>query len=192
MSKTITNNQTNKPTTYYIDATNVCYWRNPDIPSLSVLLKLLLVLRKEKKQAFFCIFDANTAHKLPPDERDIYNFMLNNGNFHQVSGGKRADDYILSLADMYNGFVISNDNYSDPKYSRYRWKDRDSRPTRLFMGEVIKTIDGEHLMLFDLDINVRLDQSVSDLFKELEKVLNPPKENYKGVIKFYNNQRFRL
>jgi cold shock CspA family protein len=189
MSKTITNNQTNKPTTYYIDATNVCYWRNPDIPSLSVLLKLLLVLKKEKKQAFFCIFDANTAHKLPPDERDIYNFMLNNGNFHQVSGGKRADDYILSLADMYNGFVISNDNYSDPKYSRYRWKDRDSRPTRLFMGEVIKTIDGEHLMLFDLDINVRLDQSVSELFKELEKVLNPPKENYKGVIKFYNNQR---
>jgi len=189
MSKLTTNNQINKTTTYYIDATNVCYWSNPEVPSLAVLLKLLLILRKIKKQPFFCIFDANTAHKLPPDERDIYNYMLNNGNFHQVSGGKRADDYILSLADMYNGNVISNDNYSDPKYSRYRWKDRDYRPTRLFMGEVIKTTDGEHLMLFDLDINVRLDQSVSELFKELEKVLNPPKLHYNGVVKFYNNQR---
>ncbi|HRI26955.1 MAG TPA: leucine-rich repeat domain-containing protein [Chitinophagales bacterium] len=182
-------NNNTKPTTYYIDATNVCYWRNPESPSLVVLLKLLVVLKREKKQDFFCIFDANTAHKLPQDEIDIYTYMLNNGNFHQVSGGKRADDYLLSLADMYDGSVISNDNYSDPKYSRYRWKDRDHRPTRLFMGEVIKTNDGEHLMLFDLDINVKLDQSVSDLFKQLDTLLNPPKEYYTGTVRFYNAQR---
>ncbi|OWY19931.1 hypothetical protein C7N43_25100 [Sphingobacteriales bacterium UPWRP_1] len=189
MAKTINNNQANQPTTFYIDATNVCYWRNPEVPSLSVLLKLLLVLKRDKKQSFFCIFDANTAHKLPPEELEIYNFMLGNGNFHQVSGGKRADDYILSLADMYNGCVISNDNYSDPKYSRYKWKDRDSRPTRLFMGEVIKTKDGEHLMLFDLDINVKLEHSAAELFKELEPVLEPVKDYYNGIIKNYNSQK---
>lgn len=189
MGKTNNNNQSNQPTTYYIDATNVCYWRNPETPSLSVLLKLLLVLKRDKKQSFFCIFDANTAHKLPPEEAAIYTYMLNNDDFHQISGGKRADDFILSLADKYNGCVISNDNYSDPKYSRYKWKDRDARPIRLFMGEVIKTKDGEHLMLFDLDINVKLERSVTELFKELEPFLNPPKEHYEGVIKFFNPQK---
>ena len=134
----------------------------------------------------YCIFDANTTHKLHPDEREIYLHLLEHKNFfHQVSGGKRADDYILELADIYESPVISNDNYSDPKYSRYAWKDREAEPMRLFMGEVINTPFGDHLLLPDLDLRAVLDKKVNHLYRELESLFNPPKERYKGFVKFY-------
>ena len=147
MNKSNSRDKNNRPKqmTYYIDATNVCYWYDTTVPTLRVLLKLLILLKKEKNASFYCIFDANTTHKLHPDEREIYIHLLEHKNyFHQVSGGKRADDYILELADIYDAPVISNDNYSDDKYDRYAWKHREAEPMRLFMGEVI-TVSYTHL-----------------------------------------------
>lgn len=187
MSKSKPSKTTNKETiTYYIDATNVCYWQDSNTPSLNVLLKLLITLKRDKKQSFYCIFDANTMHILSKDERNIYSALLEYKNhFHQVSGGKRADDYILGLADMYDAPVISNDTYSDPKYAKYKWKERIYRPIRLFMGEVIKTPKGQHLMLFDLDVNILLKSSLEESYKTLELILNPPETHYKGTVKFF-------
>jgi hypothetical protein len=34
--------------TYYIDATNVCYWYDTTVPTLRVLLKMLILLKTEK------------------------------------------------------------------------------------------------------------------------------------------------
>ena len=170
---------------YFIDATNVSYWHDTSNPTLKYLLKLLNVLVFDKKETFFCIFDANTLHLIPEEEREIYTYLLSyNKHFHQVSGGKRADDYILSMADMYKANVISNDAYNDPKYSKYKWKDRSYKPTRLFMGEVITTLDSNHLMLFDLDINVIVENDIHGLYKQLEKYLNPPPKSYRGTIKY--------
>lgn len=189
MSKNKEKKTTEGKVIYYVDATNVCYWRDTENPSIHVLLKLLITLKRDKGLDFYCIFDANTRHKLAPLEKEIYDYLLTNLHFHQVTGGKRADDYILSLADAYDGCVISNDNYSDNKYSKYKWKAREARPTRLFMGEVIETPHGEHLMLFDLDINETLVASTEDLFKELELILNPPREQYEGNIKFFSARK---
>ena len=187
MNKSNSRDKNNRPKqmTYYIDATNVCYWYDTTVPTLRVLLKLLILLKKEKNASFYCIFDANTTHKLHPDEREIYIHLLEHKNyFHQVSGGKRADDYILELADIYDAPVISNDNYSDDKYDRYAWKHREAEPMRLFMGEVINTPFGDHLLLPDLNLRAVLDRKINPLYRELESLFNPPKERYRGFVKF--------
>jgi len=176
--------------TYYVDATNVCYWQDRSYPSLKVLLKLLIVLRRAKKQSFYCIFDANIYRNLPSMEQEIYEELLQHKDFfHEVKGGKSVDDYLIGLADAYKAPIISNNSFADPKYSRYKWlKEKDYRDSRLFMGEVINTPHGNHLMLLDLDINITLNESVDSLFGLFLKVLNPPEPKYKGKIKFFHER----
>ena len=90
------------------------------------MLHLLIVLKGEKKHNFYCIFDANTIYKIPDSERDTYKKILKDTkHFYQVTGGKRADDFLLELADSYQAPVISNDNYNDEKYDKYIWKSRE-------------------------------------------------------------------
>ncbi len=167
--------------TYFIDATNVCYWEDRAHCSLRPLLQLLITLLK-RRQRFYCIFDANTAYKLDEHEQGYYQELLEHANFfHQVTGGKRADDYLLSLANAENGGVISNDNYRE---SRFHWLDRDHHPQRLFMGEVIpSTRGGQRLMLIDLDINEPLNTDVEELLELFMDMIKPkPKKTYRGVI----------
>ena len=173
--------------TYFIDATNICHWGRE--MSLQVLLQLLLEIKK-KKQTFFCIFDANTSYYIPDNEKKIYKKLLEHIDFfYQVSGGKRADDFILELADRQGSAVISNDNYSDPKYSKYKWKDREAEPMRLFMGEVIPVPSGDHLILFDLEINVVLKEPTDKLYRKLQRILFPPRAKFEGNVKFVNNHK---
>lgn len=176
--------------TYYVDATNVCYWQNQSYPSLKVLLKLLIVLRRNKKQSFYCIFDAGIYRKLPPMEQEVYEQLLQYKDFfHEVKGGKSVDDYLIGLADAYNAPIVSNNPFSDPKYGRYKWlKEKDYRSRRLFMGEVISTPHGNHLMLLDLDINTTLNETLDSLFRLFVKILNPPEPKYKGKIKFFHER----
>ncbi|MEZ4887877.1 MAG: hypothetical protein R3E32_24330 [Chitinophagales bacterium] len=173
--------------TYFIDATNICHWGKE--MSLQALLQLLLEI-KRKKQSFFCIFDANTSYYIPDNEKKIYKKILEHTDyFYQVSGGKRADDFILELADRHGSAVISNDNYSDPKYAKYKWKDREAEPMRLFMGEVIPVPSGDHLILFDLDINIVLKEDANKLYKKLHRILYPSRDTFEGNVKFVNNHK---
>ncbi|MGB1242671.1 MAG: hypothetical protein ACPG49_09120, partial [Chitinophagales bacterium] len=173
--------------TYYVDATNICHWGKE--MSLQVLMQLLLEI-KRKKQTFFCIFDANTSYYIPDNEKKIYKKLLEHTDrFYQVSGGKRADDFILELADRHGSAVISNDNYSDPKYSKYKWKEREAEPMRLFMGEVIPVPSGDHLILFDMDINVILKEPTDKLYRKLTRILYPPRAKFEGKVKFVNNHK---
>ena len=107
----------------------------------------------------------------------------------KLVGGKRADDFILELADRHGSAVISNDNYSDSKYSKYKWKDREAEPMRLFMGEVIPVPSGNHLILFDLEINVVLTEPSDKLYRKLHRILYPPREKFEGSVKFVNNHK---
>lgn len=174
---------------YYIDAANVCYWQDPDMPSLNVLLKLLLTLKRYKKQSFYCIFDANLYRALSEYERELYAQLLEYKQFfHQVTPGKRADDYILALANRYNAPVITNDTFNGAKYDKYAWIKQNYTPQRLFMGEVIATPQGDHLMLFDLDINETLMESTEVLFKSLLRSLYPPQPRHKGEVKFFHEK----
>lgn len=181
-------NSKGSPIMYFIDATNVCYWKDTNNPSLSPLLHLVIHLRRELNQSFFCIFDANTIYKIPDHEKEIYNNLLKYPEFfYKVAGGKRADDFVLELADKYDAPVISNDNYNGEQYEKYKWKDRDYQPQRLFMGEVIPVMGNHHLILSDLDIHLVLNQPVDTLYSILTQLLTTSSANRKaGKVKFFN------
>lgn len=174
---------------YFIDGTNLCYWLDTTSPTLRVLLELVAALKKEKNRSFYCIFDANTQYKLPQEEREIYQHLLDfKEYFYQVTGGKRADDFILELANSYDAPVISNDNYSDPKYAKYTWKERDFQPKRLFMGEVIPVRNDTHLILSELDLHVMIGESVQSSYRKAMRAVSGNVSKYKGRVKFYNQQ----
>lgn len=176
-----------KNATFFIDATNLCYWQDTAQPSLNVLLELLYILKKSKEFSFYCIFDANTHYKLPIEQREIYQRLLEYKEyFYQVTGGKKADDFILELADSYSAPVISNDNYNDPHYAKYRWKERDFTPKRLFMGEVIPLKGNTHLIISELDIHVKISDLTDELFKKLAALIQKPTQKQRGRIKFFN------
>jgi cold shock CspA family protein len=175
--------------TYFIDGTNLCYWQDTTRPTLHVLLELLIALKKEKNRSFYCIFDANTQYKLPPEEREVYQHLLEFKDFfYQITGGKRADDFILELANSYDAPVISNDTYSDPKYAKYSWKERDFTPKRLFMGEVIPLRGDIHLIIAELDLHVWLQDTVHSTFKRFVRIIQPASSRHRGKVKFFNRQ----
>lgn len=176
-----------KNSTFFIDATNLCYWQDTAQPSLNVLLELLYILKKNKEFSFYCIFDANTHYKLPIEQREVYQRLLEYKEyFYQVTGGKKADDFILELADSYSAPVISNDNYNDSHYAKYRWKERDFTPKRLFMGEVIPLKGNTHLIISELDIHVKISDLTDELFKKLAALIQKPTQKQRGRIKFFN------
>lgn len=173
---------------FFIDATNLCYWKDTSAPTINVLLELLIALRENGKKTFYCIFDANTQYKIPEYERKVYKSLLEHKNFfYQVTGGKRADDFILELADAYQAPVISNDNYNDPKYSKYKWKDRDFLPQRLFMGEVIPVLGNHHLIISELNVHKTLSRTTKELYEELLQLIYPKINRQQGQIKFFNS-----
>ncbi len=173
---------------YFIDASNVCYWKDTSQPTLSVLLELIIFLKKERKSNFYCVFDANFVFKIAENEKTIYQQLLKDQNhFYKVSGGKRADGFVLELADTYNASVISNDNYNDDKYARYTWKDRFHKPQRLFMGEVIPVMGKHHFIINDLDIHLVLDRTVEESYEEFKRVMAKDRARKKrGYVKVYN------
>lgn len=180
-------NNFQKNTTFFIDGTNLCYWQDTAQPSINVLLELLYILKEDKKFSFYCIFDANTHYKLPLEQREAYQKLLEYKEyFYQVTGGKKADDFILELADSYSAPVISNDNYNDLHYSKYRWKERDFTPKRLFMGEVIPLKGNTHLIVSDLDIHIKVNNSTEELLRNLIQVIQKPTQKQRGRIKFFN------
>ncbi|MBK6612253.1 MAG: cold shock domain-containing protein [Sphingobacteriales bacterium] len=173
---------------FIIDATNVCYWEDTSAPpSLNPLLQLLVCLH-QRQYNFFCIFDASTPRKLLDRHRDIYERLLTNKEyFHQIMGGKKADGFVLELAHRYGASVISNDQYQEPRYNKYTWKEREALPQRLFMGEVINFMGNRHLILADLDVNTTIEPSTDKLFEELSSYIFPNDTNIlSGKVKFYN------
>jgi len=186
---------------YIIDATNVCNWHianqtrksdknefNANV-SLDTLLKMVVTLLDHRK-TFQCIFDANTAYNLPEEERSIYNHLLNDYKdyFYQVTGGIRADSFVLSIASNYDSRVISNDNFSDYQ-SSYPWIKREHRPQRLFKGGIPLIVGIKHLVIPDLKINTPINQPSSELFHELKKKLGFGDQRHTGLIKDFEAQK---
>ncbi len=188
---------------YIIDATNVCNWHvankgvrsnasrsnEPnDNVSLDTLLKLVNILL-EKKQTFQCIFDANTSYNIPEEELKIYNLLLDDyqETFYQVTGGIRADSFVLSVASSYHSFVISNDNYNDYQ-STYPWIKRDAKPQRLFKGGIPMVAGVKHLILPDLGINVAIEEPTDSLFSQLRAKLGS-KHPIEGQVLSFDPQK---
>lgn len=173
---------------YFLDATNICYWKDTSAPTLSVLLQLVISIMEVPGNTCLCIFDANTHYKLPENEKDIYRKILNMRDiFYQVTGGKRADGFVLELANEYHSPVVSNDNYNDPAYEKYKWKERTHVPQRLFMGEVIPVWNNFHLIMPELGIHTVLNDSTEALFKKLNNIVTPSKK-HRGRVKFFKKE----
>jgi len=187
---------------YIIDATNVCNWHiankgartsdknefNANV-SLDTLLKMVITLLDHRK-TFQCIFDANTIYNLPEEEKPIYTQLLVDYKdyFYQVTGGIRADSFVLSIASNYDSRVISNDNFSDYQ-SPYPWIKREHRPQRLFKGGIPIIASIKHLVIPELNINATIDQSSSELFHELRKKLGFGDQRHMGTIKDFEPQK---
>lgn len=184
---------------YIIDATNVCNWHianrsvrtsekneyNANV-SLDTLLKLLDVLLDHGK-SFQCIFDANTAFNLPASEREIYDQLLADYKdfFYQVTGGIKADSFVLSIASNYDSRVISNDNFSDYQGS-YPWVRRETRPQRLFKGGIPIIAGVKHLVVPELDVNAALSDDTAALFHQLRTKLGFGNNRMEGLIKSFD------
>jgi|GEM_PF-2022797 len=188
----MSNKKEKKKIDFVVDATNVTGWHNINVKdqaadnSLDAVLLLANILC-ERKHSFLFIFDANTIYKLSKVEQGIYNQLLKNfeQEFYQVTGGQRADDYVLAVADKFKSKIISTDRYRD--YSkRYKWLDKSE--SRLIKGGVMSIIDEMNLMIPTLDIAANLNISSKELYKKLALQMGKitPIVNDSGKIKSYN------
>jgi hypothetical protein len=117
------------PAHFVIDGLNVCNWHKPQ-PLLYPVLQLMMSLQAEGC-TFTCIFDAVTPHRLGETDRRRYEQLVMSSCFNEITGGIRADDFILSVADARKCAVISNDRFRDYMV-RYPWLESD--PNRLVKG----------------------------------------------------------
>ncbi len=197
-----TQQEKNRTINYVIDATNVCNWHvankgirtsnknehNSNV-SLDTLLKLVNMLLDANK-TFQCIFDANTSYNLPEEEKYIYTSLLSEYKdyFYQVTGGIKADSFVLSIAAKYSSRVISNDNFSDYQ-GMYPWVKRDANPQRLFKGGIPMIASIKNLVLPELNLNAAIEESSDVLFNELRRKLGYGNVRYKGQIQEFDKQK---
>lgn len=151
---------------YLIDGTNVCQWHEPI--SLVYLLFLLTELITSQKK-FFCIFDANTRFSLGKTEklqREAYEFLLKEHTdyFDEVTGGIKADDFILHRANKQFLCIISNDRYRD-YLDKFKWL---QKPERLVKGKVM----GGFLTVPDLSINIEIEDNLDLAMRKFRRAIN--------------------
>ena len=109
-----------------VDGTNVMFGSSLDRnPSLLNLMGLLLELDKRESN-FKCFLDANSIHTLKAAGKEIEARVLeaccqsSPDSFIIVSGGNRADDFLLDFAHSQNAPVISNDRFRE-YHDKYPW-----------------------------------------------------------------------
>jgi hypothetical protein len=154
---------------YFVDGLHICRWSQP--VSLSVLLILLKEL-VNRGHSFLCVFDANTRHVLDregaPGDSVLYQELLvsRSHQFAEVPGRMKADDFLLKRADTAAGRIISNDQFRE-YIGRYAWL--ETEPHRLIKGSVV----GNFLTVPELNLDLRTDESSTQLCRELKAALSP-------------------
>lgn len=149
---------------FVVDGLNVCLYRR-ESPSLPLLLTLLLELTR-RGHSFVCLFDASTRFKLTQDDASAYAQLVKllPRYCHEITGGIRADDFILLRADRHGSRIITNDRFKDYIH-RYVWvTERD----RLVKGDWILN----DLEVPDLDIHVPVLGDSAQCIRDLEGAIN--------------------
>lgn len=192
---------TNKKLDFVLDGTNICNWSDISATresyqsknfqksfSLQNLLQLILILL-ERENSFQCIFDANTIYSLPTKEKNIYRNLLkkHKNHFYQVTGGIKADGFIIMSASKSNAAIISNDVFSE-YIKTYPWLNRNYKPQRLFKGGTPWTGDMPHLMIPDLAISKTLNTPSNKLYELLVQQLEKSQKRVSGKIKTFNSK----
>lgn len=171
--------------TYVVDGSNVFFSYSPNnVPSFSILLELLIQI-KQRGDDFFCIFDANIEHKVKqkePESLPVLLHLLKNypKYFSKVTGGIRADDFILIYADTQMAVVISNDRFSE-YLSKYTWLKNEEK---LIKGNVLGNLVSLPHMSLVFPRSVKLLDFLSQQLQDLmmAKVDNTAQKSTENAI----------
>jgi len=158
--------------TYYLDGSNICFWRDKNNFSLVILLNICNELKKNGHD-FICFFDANAVY-LPKDNNEITvikELLKDKQKYKTSPAGMKADDFILLSADKSKASIISNDRYKD-YISQFKWLEPGNTPTRLIKGMVNAENDGEYLMIPTLKINSLIESNILTLFNKFNSITN--------------------
>lgn len=149
-----------------VDALNICKETARGKARLTILLSLLLELKKQGYD-FLCVFDESAYGEFKKQGDDILKFydglIRNYGNHFSKIRGK-ADEKIVVIADKENCSVISNDTFYQHR-TKFTWlKD----PNRLIKVSVLRGI------IFSEEIGIETDEikDLDELWNELESYLN--------------------
>ena len=151
---------------FVVDALNICKETSSKRARLTILLSLLLELKK-KGHDFLCVFDESAYSEFKKQGADILKFyegLTRNYESHFSKIRGKADDKILTIANKENCPIISNDFFSEYR-PKYTWlKD----PDRIIKVSVVRGI------IFSEGVGIETDE-IKDLdavWNELESLLN--------------------
>ena len=130
------------PNKLFIDGTNVMrsYRQNFVMDGYLCILLLILIELNCKEIDWCVIFDANTEYFLQnnfaPDKK-FFDLLIKNPDLdiNVISGGSRADEYLLPLAENEDAYILSNDRFRDADEIYSDWGEK--HPERLIIGSII-------------------------------------------------------
>jgi len=155
--------------TYYIDGSNVCFWKGIKAFDLSPLLNLCIEIKK-RGDDFVCIFDASIRSKRyrTDEERKTIEKLIDGFGelFNEATGGMKAEDFILIHADYDNALIITNDLYRDYTIT-YPWLKNSKR---LLKGGIMTKNGVDVLAIPQLKIRLPVEKDIEKLFYDLKTV----------------------
>ncbi|HYX73018.1 MAG TPA: vWA domain-containing protein [Nitrososphaera sp.] len=151
---------------FVVDGLNICKENPRGRAKLSILLTLLLELKK-KGHDFLCIFDESAFREFKRQGDDTLRFYNNlirsyENHFSKIRG--EADEKIVVIADKQNADVISNDSFSEYR-QKYPWlRDRN----RVAKVSVVRG------MIFSegVDIETTENEDIEAVWDELKSYLD--------------------
>ena len=153
---------------FVVDGLNICKENPRGEARLTVLLSLLIAL-KRKKCSFFCIFDESAFAEFIKKEKpisDAYKELTTNYEEFCVQIRDQADEKIIICADDNHCRIITNDRYKDWK-QKYPWISN--------RGQLVKvSVVGGIILSETLDIKVREIKDVTDAWEGLKILLEEP------------------
>jgi hypothetical protein len=171
---------------FIVDALNICKENSRGKASISILLTLLLELKK-KEYDFLCIFDESAFREFRRQGDEIIAFYKNitrnyGNNFSQIRG--KADEKIVAIADKENCDIISNDTFHEYR-NIYPWlKDY----LRLAKVSVVRNT----IFFEKAEIKVTENTDVEAVWNELKPYLSDFKSNVHAEQKQNSNQASKL
>lgn len=177
---------------YVIDGTNLINVLSTGDSSescrLGGLLQLLLTIL-ERKETFFCYFDASTRFMFEEGsiDRQMYDILIGLrifDYFEQVKGGVQADKLILEQATATQSKVISMDTFSQ-FVEVYPWLVQEAE-YRLIQADIIQGF----LRVDKLGIKIELlEKQTKEMMLKIINILEAERGNLIGNIKKYDAAR---
>jgi hypothetical protein len=169
-----------KNKTFILDASNICRGFSQKKGAITINYLLSLAIEILGRGGYFVsVFDSNAEYlfrEKKSDELEYYIDLISNASdyFYVSTGGLKADEFILQMANEDNYDIISNDRFRD-YIAKYPWI--DDSPERLNKGKITpklyngKTI-GYRISIPSLNINADIIKDIENMTKDVISRLN--------------------